>query len=376
MAKPEEENLIKTALYDLHVAKGARMVAFGGFLLPIQYKGIVVEHKHTRSFASIFDVSHMGQISITGSDFKAMAKGLEALIPADILSLEKGEMRYSVLLNEVGGVVDDLIITRDANDEAIFIVVNAATKDNDLTIFQNALGAKSDIKLENDKSLIALQGPKAAKILSCLSNVANEIIFMQSAKAEIKGIKIYVSRSGYTGEDGFEISVLNKDAAKLVEILLEQDEVELAGLGARDSLRLEAGLCLYGHDMDENIDPISAGIIFALGKNRRLEGGFIGADAVQRIIVNGVREKRIGIIFEGRMPVREGALLIDENGKNIGRITSGGFSPILEKPIAFGYLSIAKAKIGEKVCALVRGKQVFGIIVKMPFVKQNYKRSL
>ena len=376
MAKPEIENLKKTVLYDLHIANGGRMVDFCGYALPIQYSSLVKEHIHTRNSSSLFDVSHMGQIFVNGADFEAKAKLLETLFPADILSLKSGEMRYSVLLNEKAGIIDDLIITRAENGNDVFIVVNGATKENDFAIMKNMLGDKLEFTLNEDLSLIALQGPKSADVLARYTSIANELIFMQSGAAVIAGINVYISRSGYTGEDGFEISVSNDQASKLAKILSDNDEVEFAGLGARDSLRLEAGLCLYGHDMNEEIDPITASIIFAIGKQRRIDGGFVGAKAVQDIIANGVEQKRVGIIFNTRMPVREGAQLIDELGNNIGIITSGSFSPTLEKPIAFGYLPKDIAKIGNSVCAIVRGKQVFGSIVKMPFVKQNYKRSI
>ena len=371
----EKNNLKKTSLYDLHIAHNGRMVDFCGYALPIQYSGIVKEHKHTRENASLFDVSHMGQVKISGGGgFEEKAKLLERLFPADIFALKTGQSCYSVLLNENGGIVDDLIITRKANGNDIMIVVNGATKDNDLAIMQAALGDELEFSLENEKSLIALQGPKAAAVLSRFVPEVEDLTFMRSAEIMVEGMELYVFRSGYTGEDGFEISLKNDDALKFVELLLAQDEVEFAGLGARDSLRLEAGLCLYGHDMNEEIDPISASIIFALGKRRRSDGGFVGAEKIQEIIKNGAVQKRVGVVFGGRLPVREGAQMVDENGVEIGKITSGGFSPILEKPIAFAYLPVARAKIGEQVCAIVRGKQVFGEIVKMPFVAHKYKR--
>ncbi len=373
------QQLIKTSLYDLHIEHGARMVSFAGYELPIQYKGIVAEHNHTREQASLFDVSHMGQIIIKGEDFASTAKALEAIIPANIIDLEQGDMRYSVLLNENGGIIDDLIITRptdeQASDGTIFIVVNGATKANDFKFMQENLAKEIEISFEKNKSLLALQGPKAASVLSRFSDIGEKLSFMQSDATSIKGIKCNISRSGYTGEDGFEISLNDKDASKLANTLLDEQEAEFAGLGARDSLRLEAGLCLYGHDMNEKIDPISASIIFAIGKHRRLEGGFIGDKKIQNILKDGAKQKRAGIIFEGRMPVREGAKLVDEQGNEIGNITSGTFSPILQKPIAMGYLPIKRAKIGTKITAIVRNKQVNGEIVRMPFVANNYVRA-
>lgn len=371
---------LHTSLYDLHIENNARMVEFAGYCLPIQYRGIVKEHIHTRKSASLFDVSHMGQIIVKGKDFASTAKLLEKIIPANILGLKQGEMRYSVLLNKNGGIEDDLIITRPTKKQAIdgeiFIVVNGATKTNDIAIMRFALGNDLDISFEKNKSLLALQGPKAATILSRYSDSINQLSFMQTKAAIIADIKCNISRSGYTGEDGFEISLLDKDAPKLATILLKEPEVKFAGLGARDSLRLEAGLCLYGHDMSANIDPISASLIFAIGKDRRLKGGFEGDKKIQQILKDGAKQKRIGIIFEGRVPVREGVKMVDEQNNEIGYITSGGFSPILQAPIAMGYLPIEKAKIGQKVCAIVRNKQIFGKIVKMPFVANNYYRGI
>ncbi|MCF6343756.1 MAG: glycine cleavage system aminomethyltransferase GcvT [Devosiaceae bacterium] len=373
------QQLIKTSLYDLHIEHGARMVDFAGYELPIQYKSIVAEHNHTREQASLFDVSHMGQIIIKSEDFASTAKALEKIIPANIIDLKQGEMRYSTLLNENGGIIDDLIITRPTNEQAtdgtIFIVVNGATKADDFKFIKENLTKEIEISFEKHKSLLALQGPKAASVLSRFSDIVEKLSFMQSDATSIKDIECNISRSGYTGEDGFEISLNDKDALKLAKVLLDEPEVEFAGLGARDSLRLEAGLCLYGHDMNEEIDPISASIIFAIGKQRRIEGGFIGEKKILQILKDGAKQKRVGIIFEGRMPVREGAKLVDEQGNEIGYITSGTFSPILQKPIAMGYLPIKRAKISTEITAIVRNKQVNGEIVKMPFVANNYYRG-
>ncbi len=379
MSSATNKQIKKTSLYQLHIEHNGRMVNFADYELPIQYKGIVAEHNHTREQASLFDVSHMGQIIVKGKDFISTAKALETIIPANIIELKQGEMRYSALLNENGGIVDDLIITRPTNEQApdgvIFIVVNGATKANDLKIMQEALGKDFDIFLDEDKSLLALQGPLAAGVLSRHCSDIDKLIFMQAKATTIAGIKCNMSRSGYSGEDGFEISLDNKYAPNLAKILLNEPEVAFAGLGARDSLRLEAGLCLYGHDMNENIDPISASIIFAIGKRRRIEGGFVGEKPILEKLKNGAKQKRVGMIFEGRLPVREGAKLVDKNGQNIGNITSGGFSPTLNKPIAMGYLPIEQAKIGQKVTAIVRNKKITGEIVKMPFVANNYKRK-
>lgn len=380
MAEAETENLKQTALHDLHVAHNGRMVGFGGYALPVQYLGIVAEHNHTRNEASLFDVSHMGQINVTGPDFEATAAALETLMPGELLALKPGEMRYTVLLNENGGIEDDLIVTRPAEglapDGTMFIVVNAATKQADLELLRQTLGDRLEFTLHEDLSLIAIQGPKAAEILSRHSTIPSELTFMQANTGKIDEFTCYVSRAGYTGEDGFEISVVNADALALAERLLAEPELLPAGLGARDSLRLEAGLCLYGHDMNDTIDPVSAGLIFAIGKRRRTEGGFIGAEHVLKVLADGPANKRVGIRFDGRMPVREGAELVDEAGEVIGHITSGTFSPTLQAPIAIGYLPVAHAKIDTPVTAIVRGKPVTGTVTKMPFVAQRYVRTL
>ncbi|MCF6303635.1 MAG: glycine cleavage system aminomethyltransferase GcvT, partial [Devosiaceae bacterium] len=269
----------KTALFDLHVAQGGRMVDFAGYELPVQFSGIVAEHEHTRTQASLFDVSHMGQITVSGDDDLTTLSALEAIFPGNLKNLKPGGMRYTVLLNENGGIEDDLIVTRPADGQAakgtIFIVVNAARKHHDLAVMQLELGGQLSFELHEEKSLLALQGPMAATVLSNLCDAPLKLSFMQSMPANIKGIACQVSRCGYTGEDGFELSVASGTAAKLAQVLYEDERVKPAGLGARDSLRLEAGLCLYGHDMNDEIDPVSANILFAIGKQRRTDGGFV-----------------------------------------------------------------------------------------------------
>lgn len=379
MANATSEKLVKTPLYDLHVAHGGRMVGFGGYALPVQYKGIVAEHLHTRHSASLFDVSHMGQITVVGKDDETTAAALERLLPGDLQSLKPGQMRYTVLLNAAGGIEDDLIVTRPAAGQAssgvFYLVVNAATKHQDFDLMQKALGSELTFQMRDDQALLALQGPKAADALSRLCDEVDKIAFMQATSANVGGIPCHISRSGYTGEDGFEISVENKDAQKLAELLLAEPEVDPAGLGARDSLRLEAGLCLYGHDMNAQIDPVTAGLTFAIGKRRRTEGGFIGAGNVLAVLKDGTQDVRVGIRFEGRMPVREGAEIVDQDGQTIGRITSGTFSPTLEAPIAMGYVPKSKAAPGTSLTARVRGKAVMGEVVKMPFVPTRYFRK-
>lgn len=379
MAAGAQTDLMKTALYDRHVAAGGRIVEFGGYALPVQYSGIVAEHNHTRQAASLFDVSHMGQVVITGPDHNSTIAALEALTPADLASLEPGQMRYTVLLNDEGGIEDDLIITRPAEgqepDGVMYMVVNAARKHHDLAFILAKAPADVTFDLRDDVALIALQGPRAAEVLAKHSNVTEKLGFMHAGPAVIDGIAVNVSRSGYTGEDGFELSVANEDASTLFDLLVADPLVEPAGLGARDSLRLEAGLCLYGHDMTDTVDPVTASLLFAIGKHRRTEGGFTGADAVLERIATGANDKRVGMRFEGRQPVREGAELVDANGTVIGRITSGTYAPTAQASIAMGYVPAEIAREGEPVTAMVRGKPIAGTIAKMPFVPQRYYRK-
>ena len=369
----------RTALFDLHVSQGGRIVDFSGYELPVQFTGIVAEHMHTRMMASLFDVSHMGQITVTGSDFETTSQALETLLPGNLKNLKPGSMRYTVLLNAEGGIEDDLIVTRPAEGQAadgvMFIVVNAARKAHDLAIFEEAFTDELEFELHEDKALLALQGPLAGAVLAELSDAPLKLAFMQAMPASIEGIECQISRCGYTGEDGFEISLKNNDAISLAKKLYADERVNPAGLGARDSLRLEAGLCLYGHDMDDTIDPVSADLLFAIGKQRRIDGGFVGAPRVLQIIKDGPENRRVGLLFEGRMPVREGAQIIDVQGKIIGRVTSGTFAPSLKAPIAMAYVPSELAVLGNKVTALVRGREVVGTITRMPFVHQNYARK-
>ncbi|GGA56138.1 glycine cleavage system aminomethyltransferase GcvT [Pelagibacterium lentulum] len=379
MADGSTNDLKKTALYDRHVAAGGRIVEFGGYALPVQYAGIVAEHNHTRQAASLFDVSHMGQVVVTGPDHATTIKALETITPADLASLAPGEMRYTVLLNANGGIEDDLIITRPAKGQAedgvMLMVVNAARKAHDLRFMQEALEGVVRFELRADLSLIALQGPRAVEVLAKHTALAEQLGFMQAGPTEIGGIKANISRSGYTGEDGFEISIANGDAEAVFDLLVADPLVEPAGLGARDSLRLEAGLCLYGHDMDDTIDPVSASLLFAIGKRRRTEGGFTGADKVLAVIADGPAKKRVGIQFEGRQPVREGAELVDAEGKSLGTVTSGTFAPTAQASIAMGYVPAELATPGQPVVAMVRGKAIAGTIAKTPFVPQRYVRK-
>ncbi|MCF6325720.1 MAG: glycine cleavage system aminomethyltransferase GcvT [Devosiaceae bacterium] len=375
-------NPIKTALFDLHTAQGGRMVDFAGYFLPVQFKGLIDEHNHTRNSASLFDVSHMGQVSVSGADFATASMALETLLPGNLQNLKPGGMRYTVLLNDAGGIEDDLIVTRSdeggraqAQGICLSIVVNAARKTHDMELFKAALGDRLEFELHEDKSLLALQGPLAAKILANFTDAPHKLAFMQTTSSEIGSIECQISRCGYTGEDGFEISVANSSAAELAKTLYGDERVLPAGLGARDSLRLEAGLCLYGHDMNDEIDPVSANIIFAVGKKRRETGGFTGADAVISALKNGPKMLRVGVVFDGRMPVREGADIVDEADNKIGSITSGTFSPSLGSPIAMGYVPASMSESGTAITAIVRGRKISGTVSDMPFVKQNYARQ-
>ena len=359
----------KTPLYDLHVEFGGKMVEFAGYQMPVQYPaGVLNEHKHTRAKASIFDVSHMGQLILKSANLGAE---LEKLVPSDIQNLKHGHTRYTVLLNEQGGILDDLLVTH--RGDHLYLVVNASRKDQDLSYMLAHLDA--EIHYIEDRALIAIQGPEAANIMSELNPVCGTMKFMSGQPMELAGMSVFVTRSGYTGEDGYEISVHNDDVERLTRLLLEHDDVELAGLGARDSLRLEAGLCLYGHDLDEETNPIEAGIRWVIQKRRREEKGFPGADKIMGDFENGPAKMRVGIKPEGRAPARAGVEVLDADGNKIGVVTSGGFGPTAEGPVAMGYVNPENAEIGSKVNLLVRGKQMPANITQMPFVPHRYYRG-
>ena len=365
----------RTSLYDEHVKLGARMVPFAGYDMPVQYKdGIIAEHNWTRDNAGLFDVSHMGQCVISGESFEAVAKAVEKLVPADILGLTPRQQRYSQLLSEEGGTLDDLMITRHEEEGYLYVVVNAGRKEHDYDWFDRHLSRQVTLKRLDGLSLLALQGPKAEEVLAGLAPKARAIPFMHYADLEIDGIKAHVSRSGYSGEDGFEISVANADAAKLWNLLLASPLVKPVGLGARDSLRLEAGLCLYGHELDETISPVEADLLWSIGKRRRAEGGFIGAARVQSEIANGVKRRRVGIKPQGRAPAREGTLITDSTGREIGKVTSGGFGPTVGGPIAMGYVETPSASPGTVINLIVRGTPMPAEIVKLPFIPNRFKR--
>jgi aminomethyltransferase len=367
-------SLERTPLHALHQRLQARLVPFAGYEMPVQYPtGIVAEHLHTRESAGLFDVSHMGQAILTGRDHESVARAIERLVPADISGLEPGQIRYSQLTNADGGIIDDLMITRSIEDGRLMLVVNASRKAVDYDWLRQNLEGVSLDPVE-DRALIALQGPKAAEVMARHCAEAVELAFMTAASAIFDGIECTVSRSGYTGEDGFEISVPEADAVRLAEALLGEPEVKPIGLGARDSLRLEAGLCLYGHDIDETTSPVEAGLVWSIGKRRRSEGGFMGADRILRELADGPARKRVGIRPEGRAPAREGAAIQAKDGAALGTVTSGGFGPSVGAPIAMGYVAPEAAKPDTALDLVVRGKPIAARVAKLPFVAHRYRR--
>jgi aminomethyltransferase len=368
-------NLKSTVLHDLHVARGGKMVPFAGYEMPVQYPaGILTEHRHTRTQASLFDVSHMGQVTLRGPDgFASAATALERLVPGDIAGLAPGRMRYTMFTNENGGILDDLMATNVG--DYLFLVVNAACKDADIAHLKAGLSGDIEIGVLEDRALIALQGPAAAEVLSRYARDAARMPFMSALPFEIDGSRLAVTRSGYTGEDGFEISVPAADAVRIAELLLGEAEVEPAGLGARDSLRLEAGLCLYGHDIDATTTPVEAALTWSIGKRRREEGGFPGDAVVRDQIENGVSRKRVGILPDGRAPAREGTEITDAAGVAIGSVTSGGFGPSADRPVAMGYVATEYSAKETAVQLVVRGTPRPGKISTMPFVPHRYFRG-
>ncbi|MGQ7248447.1 glycine cleavage system aminomethyltransferase GcvT [Halomonas sp. V046] len=367
-------DLKTTPLHALHQELGAKLVPFAGYDMPVQYPlGVKKEHEHTRASCGLFDVSHMAQILIHGDD---ALTALETLVPSDLVGLPEGMQRYGLFTSEDGGILDDLM-TVNAGDH-LYLVVNAACREQDLAHLRRGL---PDHEVEMlDRGLLALQGPKAASVMQRLCPEACAMVFMQHGRFEIDGMPVWISRSGYTGEDGFEISAEAEQTDRLARLLLAQDEVEAIGLGARDSLRLEAGLCLYGHDIDTTTTAVEAGLIWAIGKPRRRggerAGGFPGADVIlHQIEVKDHQRKRIGLLGEGRAPVREGAELYSEDDLHLGSVTSGGFGPSVGKPVAMGYVAIDHADIGTTVYAEVRGKRLPMTVTKMPVVAPGYYRG-
>jgi aminomethyltransferase len=373
------EELKVTPLHALHVALGAKMVPFAGYDMPVQYKdGVLAEHLHTREAAGLFDVSHMGQAWIEGPDFETVARAVEALTPGDILGLAPGAIRYTLLLNKNGGIKDDLMVTRPAEParaNSLFIIVNAACKDADFAHIAAHLPAGTKLVRLDDRALIALQGPKAVEVFARFAPEAEGMGFMTARAMDVAGIPCLVSRSGYTGEDGYEVSVPNDKAVELTKKLLAEPEVKPIGLGARDSLRLEAGLCLYGHDIDETTTPIEAALGWTIGKRRREEANFPGAKPILGHIASGVARKRVGILPEGKAPARDGTEIYDGQGNKIGGITSGSYGPTVGGPIAMGYVEIGHARVGTAVELMVRGKGRPAKIVALPFVEKRFHRT-
>ena len=359
-----------------HRASGARMVEFAGYWMPVQYEGIIAEHLWTRAHAGLFDVSHMGQLTVSGEGAVA---ALEALLPGDIAGLAPGRTRYSLLLDENGGILDDLMVTN--RGDHFYIVVNGATKWDDIGHLREHLPDAITLNYLDEHGLLALQGPEAAQALGALglrpafedTPALSDLTFLQAAPFYWGDVPLGVSRSGYTGEDGFEISVREGDLAALADALCARSEVKPIGLGARDSLRLEAGLPLYGHDLSPETNPISAGLSFAIGKRRRAEGGFLGSEKVLDLLAKGAPSLRVGLALEGRQAAREGALVL-AGDQQVGAITSGGFSPSLNHPVAMAYVSAEHSAPGTALTIDVRGKRLPAKVVPLPFVPHRYHR--
>ena len=359
----------RTPLYDLHVELGGKLVDFAGWELPVQYPtGIVAEHTQCRDKAAVFDVSHMGQVVLRGSD---VAAAFEAIVPSSITTLQPGKARYTVFTNDAGGIRDDLIVSN--TDDGLFVVVNGAVRDQDVAYMRERLtGVEVDELL--DRALVAVQGPAAADVVTALAPAAAGLTFMETLETDILGHSCRVSRLGYTGEDGFEISMPADQAIAITRALLAHEDCAPAGLGARDSLRLEAGLCLYGHDIDTETSPVEAQLNWIIQKRRRETGGFPGAERILRELGGGPARKLVGLRPQGRAPAREGCEIQSTDGAVIGRVTSGGFAPTLGSPISMGYVASEQAAPGTNVNLVVRGKPLTAEVTALPFVPHNYKR--
>ncbi|WP_019614321.1 glycine cleavage system aminomethyltransferase GcvT [Psychromonas ossibalaenae] len=370
------EQLLVTPLHLLHTEMGAKMVPFAGYDMPVQYElGVRKEHLHCRAQAGLFDVSHMGQLRLYGEN---AAKELEALVPVDIIDLPAGKQRYAFFTNEQGGINDDLMITNFGDH--LFVVVNAACKEQDIKHLQDNLPEDVELEVIEDRALLALQGPLAAEVLARINPQVSDMVFMDACRIELAGTECYVSRSGYTGEDGYEISVPADTAEQLARQLLAYSEVEWVGLGARDSLRLECGLCLYGHDLDPTTTPVEASLLWGISPSRRADGeragGFPGANLIlEQIRTKEVARKRVGLIGHSKAPVREGCRLFDAENNEIGIVTSGTFGPSKGAPVAMAYVHRDFAALGSEVFADVRGKKLLMTVEKMPFVPQRYFRG-
>ena len=367
-APETEQDLKQTPLDALHRESGGKMVPFAGYDMPVQFEaGIIAEHLHTREKASVFDVSHMGQALLKGDNTGA---ALETLVPGDIQGLNEGQTRYTLLTNEQGGILDDLMVTNQGDH--LYLVVNAACKEGDFAHIQDRIGDVADLEILDDRALIAIQGPAAAAVLSRLQPSVETMPFMSADAIDIGGIACFVTRSGYTGEDGYEISVPAADAETLARLLLDEAEVKPAGLGARDTLRLEAGLCLYGNDIDGHTTPIEAGLSWAVNKRRRIERGFPGDDIILSQLKDGAPRKRVGIKPDGKAPARAHTVIEDLGGNTIGEVTGGGYGPSVGGPIAMGYVEAAFTDPDTSVNLMVRGKALAAKVTKLPFVQQRY----
>ena len=372
------DNLLKTPLDALHVSLGARMVPFAGYSMPVQYPaGLMAEHHHTRTAAGLFDVSHMGQLRLVGAD---AAAAFETLMPVDVIDLAVGKQRYGLLLNDDGGIIDDLMFFNRGSD--IFVIVNGACKVGDIAHIQAKIGSRCEVVPMPERALLALQGPQAVIALERLVSGVSKLVFMTGGSFPWNGGELFITRSGYTGEDGFEISVHESQAEALAKALLAEPEVKPIGLGARNSLRLEAGLCLYGNDIDGSTTPVEAGLNWAMQKVRRADGaragGFPGAEKILAQLAGGagaITKKRVGLMALERIPVREHTELQDLYGQRIGEVTSGLLGPTIDKPVAMGYVKPEFATLGIKLNAIVRGKPVPMEVVSMPFVPNRYFRG-
>lgn len=385
-ADADAGKLQRTALHDAHVALGARMVPFAGYEMPVQYPaGVLKEHLWTREKAGLFDVSHMGICYLRADDgrHETVARALEALVPADIVGLKPGRQRYTQLLNSNGGIIDDLMVARSANPEHdgwLYLVVNAARKSVDYQYIESNLTGGVSLMPSDAFALLALQGPMAEAVLAAHDPGVREMPFMSAAVANIAGVDVHLTRSGYTGEDGFELPVPVEKVAAVWSALLSDDRVAPVGLGARDSLRLEAGLCLYGNDIDETTTPVEAALAWSIQKVRRpggqRAGGFPGAERVFDEMTNGTPRLRVGLAGEGRAPIRAGTALFasSESAKKVGEVTSGSFGPSVGKPVAMAYVATAYAGAGTTLHAEVRGKRLPAIVTPMPFIEPNYRR--
>lgn len=366
MADVLELQLSQLPLDAWHRARGGRMVPFAGYHMPVQYEGIMAEHRWTRTHAGLFDVSHMGQLLVPLNQ----AEALEKLLPGDLLAMKDNRPKYSLLLNESGGILDDLMITR--RGDGFYIVVNGATKLGDMAALE---AAGVPFNYLEDQALLALQGPEAVAVIADHAPGIADLSFMQAGAFDLAGTEAWISRSGYTGEDGVEISLPASATDRIADLLLSDERVRPIGLGARDSLRLEAGLPLYGHDLDEQTTPVMADLLFAVNKRRRTDGGFAGADRILAELEQGAVQRRVGFTVEGRQPVREGARILDEEGNEVGRVTSGGFSPTLESPIGMGFVATALAEPGTALTLEQRGKLFRATVTPMPFVPHQYHRK-